>query len=423
MRTRSALVLILLAPLLTILAPSAQAAACSTSIQTISNTRYVKITSGNSCTWTVPSGVTAIDYVIVGGGSGGGGGGYNLGGGGGGASGVVLTSTGYSVTAGNTLTIKVGTGGSAGLSDTSTPTSGGAGDSTTLTYLGSTITAGGGGGGGRASVASTQSDLSGDGGSNANYSGGISVWDGGGGGAGAAGNGSDGQDIGGQGGTGGPGGTGATSALINDIAAATSSGQLNGSNYYFGGGGGAGSTPAGNGNPPTGSNTGVGAAGGLGGGGNGGFSTSGASATDGLANSGSGGGGGGWKSDATVVQRNGGAGAAGIVLIRFSGFIDTILVNSISLPAASTYRSNVTTGFSLNISAKVTYFIREKRIPGCINLPATGSGASYTSTCTFKPSLIGSSLIRATIKPTDGVLQSISTNLGVTNSAARAGKR
>ena len=301
-----------------------QAADCATTTSSSGSTRYVKITSASGCTWLIPSGVTSLDFILVGGGGGGSGGGgaggaYDLGGGGGGAGGVVSVYTSYSVVGNNNLTLTVGSGGNG----SAVITAANPGTSTTLTYSGSTITATGGGGGTQAGVGLNSSQLSGDGGSNASYSGGSNDWDGGGGGAGAAAVGNNGTDIPGQGGTGGAGGIGKTDSTINAIAATTSSGQLVSGNYYFGGGGGGGSTPNGSGNPPAGANTGVGAVGGSGGGGSGGFQTNGAQATAALANTGGGGGGGGWKSDSVNADRAGKDGAAGIILIRYTAAADT----------------------------------------------------------------------------------------------------
>ncbi len=301
----------------------ANAADCATTTYSSGSTRYVKITSAAGCTWLIPSGVTSLDFVLVGGGGGGSGGGstsgYNLGGGGGGAGGIVIINTSYSVVGNNNLTLTVGSGGSG----SAVVTAASSGTATTLTYSGSTVTANGGGGGTAAGLGNNNTQLSGDGGSNSAYSGGVNEWDGGGGGAGAAAIGSNGIDIGGQGGTGGAGGVGKTDATINAIAAATSAGELVSGNYYFGGGGGGGSTPAGSGNPPAGANTGVGAVGGFGGGGSGGFQTNGAQATSALANTGGGGGGGGWKSDSVNADRAGKDGAAGIILIRYTAVLDT----------------------------------------------------------------------------------------------------
>ena len=68
-------------------------------------------TFANSTTWTCPTGVTSVEYLVVAGGGGGGCSvGYTEGTGGGGAGGF-RTGTGYAVTAGNTYTITVAAGG------------------------------------------------------------------------------------------------------------------------------------------------------------------------------------------------------------------------------------------------------------------------------------------------------------------------
>ena len=85
-------------------------------LQNYNNTKLlyniVEFKSVGSTTWTVPTGVTSIEYLIVGGG-GGGGNGYDNGGGGGGGGGMVLTGT-LLVTPGSILNITVGDGGLGG---------------------------------------------------------------------------------------------------------------------------------------------------------------------------------------------------------------------------------------------------------------------------------------------------------------------
>jgi hypothetical protein len=60
-------------------------------------------------TWTAPTGVTEVEYLVVAGGGGGGEGNYGAGGGGG--AGGYRTGTGLSVTAGTDYTVTVGNGG------------------------------------------------------------------------------------------------------------------------------------------------------------------------------------------------------------------------------------------------------------------------------------------------------------------------
>lgn len=87
----------------------------------------VRFTSGG--TWTVPAGITAIDAMVVGAGGGGGGGAgggdlysaapdVEAGGGGGGGAGEVVYVEDRPVSAGDTLTITIGTGGSGGVGTT-----------------------------------------------------------------------------------------------------------------------------------------------------------------------------------------------------------------------------------------------------------------------------------------------------------------
>jgi hypothetical protein len=377
---------------------SAHSVDCATTTFSAGSTRYVKITSAAGCTWLIPSGVTSLDFVLVGGGGGGSGGGsssgINLGGGGGGAGGVVRIYTSYAVVGNNNLTLTVGSGGSG----SAVITAASPGTSTTLTYSGTTITATGGGGGTQAGLANNNTQLSGDGGSNADYSGGVNEWDGGGGGAGAAAIGNNGIDIGGQGGTGGVGGNGKTDATINTIAAATSSGELVSGNYYFGGGGGGGSTPNGSGNPPAGANTGVGALGGYGGGGYGGFQTNGAQASAALTNTGGGGGGGGWKSDSVNADRAGKNGAAGIILIRYTSIDIPPAFTLFQLAGAATtatFRSSIVISATVTVESKITFNANNKVLPGCKNKLATGSGSSFTATCSWKPSNRGNVLLTA----------------------------
>lgn len=106
-----------------------------------SGRKYVRyqINTVGACVWTVPSGVTNLDAVIVGGG---GGGSYQARAGGGGAGALLVTnSSGYSVAAGAKLTIQIGAG---GLFNTSNNQ----GANGSSTYFNNLVAFGGGGGGG-----------------------------------------------------------------------------------------------------------------------------------------------------------------------------------------------------------------------------------------------------------------------------------
>lgn len=264
-----------------------------------------------STTWTVPTGVTSISYLVVAGGGGGAGGQASEHGGGGGGAGGVLTGT-LSVSSG-TINLSVGDGGAGGVANT-------AGASGANSVLAGSITAIGGGRGGTYFSP------------NAPYTGGS------GGGAGTSevtaqltgANGTVGQ--GNKGGNvtiastnarHGAGGGGATTAGESTTASggftitagAGGNGLLStitGSDRYFGGGGGGGGSSA-----RGGSATG-GASGGTGGGGAGSTytGTSSTAAVSGTTNTGGGGGGGVGIGGANATV--GAAGGSGIVIIKYA---------------------------------------------------------------------------------------------------------
>ena len=291
----------------------------------IDSTKYTvqSFTSTGSTTWTAPSGVTSVEYLVVAGGGGGGGGYY----GGGGGAGGMLTGT-HSVTPGNSYTVTVGAGG-AGTSSSNTNGSNGSDsvfDSITANgggggggYQQTTPTGGGsGGGGGRGGNGAAGTSGQGNAGGNGN--GGVSSGGGGGGGAGA---------VGGAGtGSGGSGGVGLPSTITGT------------STYYAGGGGGA-SYNQNNFNN-----------GGQGGGGTGNFDNP---AGSGTANTGGGGGG------ASVGGNPSGAGGSGIVVVRY-------------LNAAG-----ATSGNTLTANGDVSHSVSQKKI-GRSSIEFVYSSNSYLST-------------------------------------------
>jgi hypothetical protein len=116
---------------------SASSSASTAVTPNIALTRTV-FTSGSG-TWTAPSGVTSVDYLLVGGG-GGGGGGSGTGSGGGGGGGSVKTGT-LSVTPGESYNYTVGSGGAGGAGSSSTEVNGIAGADSVFDV----VTANGGG--------------------------------------------------------------------------------------------------------------------------------------------------------------------------------------------------------------------------------------------------------------------------------------
>jgi len=292
----------------------------------ITVTPYTVESFTSSGTFSVPSGVTSVNVLVVAGGASGGGGrssvdGQNGGSGGGGAGGLIFFPS-YPVTPGGTITVTVGCGGAPQASDqtrgndgqdsvfgTLTAKGGGGGGAYQPAPTGSSGGSGGGGapngnpatfGTGGSATQPTQPGQSGAygfgnaGGNSAPYFSPGAPSGGGGGGAGTAGT------------AGGPwptnnnfgyGGTGKAYTISDGTTPV----------YYAGGGGGGGGYN--NPSPPS------GAAGGQGGGGTGGRNAC-FSATAGQANKGGGGGGGGIDGG-QPGGKVGAAGGKGIVIVRY----------------------------------------------------------------------------------------------------------
>jgi hypothetical protein len=358
-----------------------------------SNTSFFNITGGIQY-WTVP---TTGDYQITAAGAQGGGWGSNVGG-----KGVIETST-VSLTEGEVLRILVGQKGVTGSGNNG---SGGGGSfvirSPYDTNTAIIMIAGGGGGYGQAgggtnmqgqtarNPTSTNSNAGSNGGggaSAANSSGGgngfvaganapSSIWAAGG--AGFGGNGgaySTGATAGPKsfinGGTGGPGAPGAGG---------------------FGGGGGAGDRGAGGG--------------GYSGGGGGG-------------NTSYGGDGGGSYLTGSNQRAVGGANSGdGYVII--ARYVPAVV--SMSASTVVNYRTITSVTLNSDSPGKATFFVNNKKIAGCISLTLSGSGASYSVQCNWKPSMRGATQIRAVLSPSNG---NIVTSTGISTVAviSRSGTR
>lgn len=72
----------------------------------------------------------------------------------------------------------------------------------------------------------------------------------------------------------------------------------------------------------------------------------------------------------------------------------------------ATFRSSTSIAAEVNVAARVSFLSNGKYISGCRNLLATGSGTSFTVTCTWKPSARGSAVITAVAVPTTAGISS-----------------
>ncbi len=236
---------------------------------------HTSFTSSGS--WTAPTGVTSVDYLVVGGG----GGGASASGGGGGGAGAFRSGT-LSVTPGTTYSITVGAGGAGGSNSV------GANGSDSVF---SSITSNGGGGGGT-STGSANGNASGGGGGNGGSAGAGGTY------GNAGGSGTESQIGGGGGGASAAGTAGVGSPYFGyGHGGAGSASSITGSSVTYSGGGGGGV-----------GRSGAGGNGGSGGGG-GGAATS-QTPSNGTANTGGGGGG------SNATSQAGGTGGSGIVVIK-----------------------------------------------------------------------------------------------------------
>jgi len=248
-------------------------------------------------TWTVPAGVTSVEYLVIAGGGGGAGmkAYSNSYGAGGGGAGGYKNAPGFAVS--GSYTVTVGAGGTQG---TNTPSNGGNGGNSVF----GSITAIGGGGGATASTSTKASGLAG--GSGGGGAGGSSG--GGAGGAGTAGQGNNGGTAAKKSGGGG-GGAGAVGGASSDNKGGSGG---NGKIFYITG---EALTYAGGGGGGSGGNSLGGGAGGSGGGGAGGAAKQNPGVN--AAFYGGGGGGGTSSSSTSAANQKGGAGYRGVVIIRY----------------------------------------------------------------------------------------------------------
>lgn len=341
-------------------------------------------TVANDYSFTVPSGINNIDYLVVGGGGGGASGGGGAGG--------VLQATGYSVTPGAAIVIEVGAGGAGG-------NGGGApggkihGTKGSNSKFGS-ITALGGGGGSSLQAGSPYTNADGGSGGGSSYDCTSSACYTGYGpaGSGTAGQGNNGgystyNSYGAGGGGGGAGGAGfnTTRLYVGANGGVGVSSDITGSTTWYGGGGGGGVNNNNNrfvdstGSLFVAAQTTGGGQGGQGGGGRGssyGYTSAtvlgaNANATAGAANTGGGGGG----TDPEDI--NAGAGGSGIVVVRWVS--DTNL-KTITFNSNTTSPTTVTqkVGDNLSTALRLNSFTKSGWVFSGWTTAADGTGTTYT---------------------------------------------
>jgi len=317
----------------------------------------VTYTNTGASTFSVPAGITNVEYLIV---AGGGGAGYANGTAGGGGGGVLTGS--LTVIPGQTYPINVGVGGT-GVNNGSSR-GGNGGNSSAFSYT----AIGGGGSGSEGGFGAGNAGGSGGGGVRG-YTGGAGTS-----GQGFAGgsNVSDGAPHYSGGGGGGAGGAGTNgSASVVGVGGIGIQSSISGTAKYYGGGGGAGSYNNGSGQASSG-------AGGLGGGAMGGTSPSDGQNRNGLPNTG--GGGAGYGIQNGLACGNGGS---GIVIVKY--YLPSTNVFNYSWSTGATTQSIV-----VSPNSNTSYSVVLSNTAGCVanSSPITLSVTPLNFQITSTPSVI-----------------------------------
>jgi hypothetical protein len=93
------------------------------------------------------------------------------------------------------------------------------------------------------------------------------------------------------------------------------------------------------------------------------------------------------------------------ITITVTDVVDTSSFNSFALAGSATsatYRAAIQINVSVTVASKVTFKAANIVIPGCKSKLATGSGSTFTVSCTWKPSKRGLVVVSAISVPTSG---------------------
>jgi hypothetical protein len=71
-------------------------------------------------------------------------------------------------------------------------------------------------------------------------------------------------------------------------------------------------------------------------------------------------------------------------------------------PTATTFRSAIVITSTVTVASRITFSANGRALPGCKNKTAIGSGSSFTATCTWRPSMRGSTRVVAIADPIAG---------------------
>ena len=99
--------------------------------------------------------------------------------------------------------------------------------------------------------------------------------------------------------------------------------------------------------------------------------------------------------------------------ITVTDVVETSSFNSLALAGSATtatYRTAVVVTANVTVASRVTFRVNGKVLPGCKNRLASGSGSSYSVTCSWKPSNRGAISLTAVATPTGAGISSTTSN-------------
>ena len=111
------------------------------------------------------------------------------------------------------------------------------------------------------------------------------------------------------------------------------------------------------------------------------------------------------------------------VTVTVTDVVETSTFNSFALSGSATYRRAVTINANVSLSSKVTFRARNVIIAGCKNKVASGSGSSFSATCSWRPSARGAVVVTAIAVPISAGISSSSASPISVMVANRSGNR
>jgi len=96
------------------------------------------------------------------------------------------------------------------------------------------------------------------------------------------------------------------------------------------------------------------------------------------------------------------------ITITVTDVVETSSFNSFTLSGSASFRTVVTITANVSVASRVTFRAKNVIIAGCKNKVASGSGSSFSATCSWRPSTRGAVTLTATASPTGAGISSTS---------------